>query len=349
MTLYPRINPDQPDPSDEEYPSHQINLPESRHRWREVGEPRQHTAKEAAEFERKREAVLREMTERWGQEVLPPPLDAAEVERRKQTLRDFFAPRQQPPDPALAGGDADGTPQSRGTAVAGATSTPSPARAGGDTGATEPPGTTPAEETLALPAEPPRPVYLLVEETPPPLERPLRRQPPTLDKLAPLPPTQGGRPLATSGAPAGEWASRWASLTTADDPSYVLLVGINALIELRLAQWASPGGQDESRLHPPLALLNELVPPLEWDAPRAWPRVRLLARLSTETERLLCVLEGPLPSASVWMREAFGEVQQQAIHKRQKRLEVLVAALRRQVYKREAVRCIGELITRLAW
>ncbi|HEY7124624.1 MAG TPA: hypothetical protein VH540_11780 [Ktedonobacterales bacterium] len=350
----------QPNPSDEEYPYHRVNEPERRPRWREAPVWREATREEEAEFERRRDEVLRQMAEQWGDAARPAPLDAAEVERRKQTIMNFFAPRQEPPSPAFPGRDAGATSVGPGaarstgdpagaslpgaavppffTGVAGATSV-GPGRL--ETGGTEPPSPAPAEETLALPAEPPRPVYLLVGEAPP-LERPLRRQPPTLGKIAPL-------PLAASGAPAGEWAGRWASLTTADDPYYVLLVGINALMELRLAQWASPGGQDESRLHPPLALLNAQVPPLEWDAARAWPRERLLARLGTESERLMRVLEGPLPSASVWMREAFREVQQQGIHKRQKRLEVLVAALCRQVYKRGTVRLIGELVTRLAW
>jgi hypothetical protein len=338
-------------PEASSYPYFQITTPESRPRWREAPVWREATREEEAEFERRREAVLRQMAEQWGEAARPAPLDAAEVERRKQTIMNFFAPRQEPPSPAFPGRDAGATSVGPGTArstgdpagaslpgaavppfftgVAGATSA-GPGRL--ETGGTEPPGAAPAEETLALSNEPPRPVYLRVGEAPP-LERPLQRQPPALGKIAPLPPAQ-------EGMPAGQWAGRWASLTTADDPLYVLRVGLNALLELRLSQ-------ELTRSSP--SALTLTVTPLERETLLSWPTERLLAWLDMESEQLVRALEAPLPGFPGWAREALEEFRQQILAKREQRLAVLIAALRKRLQKRRAVRQIGELVTRLAW
>jgi hypothetical protein len=199
------------------------------------------------------------------------------------------------------------------------------------TGAGRPPSLPPLWE--APPEEPPAPVFLRLAATPPPPERPLKRPAPLLGKVAPL-------PAEEAGAAAGEWAGRWASLTTADDPLYVLLVGLNALVELRL-RWASP--------RPSPSILNAPVRPLEPETLASWPTERLLARLGVEAEQLIEVLEAPLPGFMGWAKEALEELHAQIIGKRKDQLRELIAVLRKRLQKRRTVRRVGELVTRLAW
>ena len=343
MFPYRRDDTNQPERSEDEYPYFQISMPENRPRWREAPVWREATREEEAEFERKRDAVLRRMAEEWGEAALPPPLDAAEMERRKQVIRDFFVPRQQPPTPTQTGRDAGGTrapsPTTPASRETGATSAPpSPAQAGQSPAlqaeqplAVHPVGVAPA--SLPGTDAPPAPVFLRVAEAPPTLERPLKRQPPTLGKIAPF-------PTPAPGTPTGEWAARWASLTTADDPLYVLRVGLNAILELRLSQ-------QPARLSP--QALTMTVPPLEPEALLSWPTERLLAWLDMESALLLRALETPLPRFPGWAREALEEFRQQLLGKREQRLAALVGVLRKRLQKRRAVRQLGELVTRLAW
>ncbi len=185
------------------------------------------------------------------------------------------------------------------------------------------------------------PVFLRLAATPPPPERPLKRAAPLLGKVAPLPAEEewGVAPVS-SPAGAGEWAGRWASLTTADDPLYVLLVGINALAELRL-RWACP--------RPSPAILNAPVRPLELETLASWPTERLLARLGVEAEEVLRVMEAPLTGYLDWAREALEEFQRQVLGKRKERLKALIFVLRKRMQKRRTVRRVAELVTRLAW
>jgi hypothetical protein len=184
--------------------------------------------------------------------------------------------------------------------------------------------------------------YVPVAETAPPLERPLKRQAPTLGRVAPLPAVER---RATS----GEWAARFAALTTATDPLYVLLVGINAVIETRQEHWARLEEQERQNARPPLGLLWGTLGLLREEALLPSQVAETLEVLQREVEQVVGVLEvQPLERIGPSVEEV-EQARQATLARRLERLEQMAGRLRKQSNKRRAVRHIAGLLARLAW
>lgn len=189
---------------------------------------------------------------------------------------------------------------------------------------------------------PAEPVYLPVPEAAPPPERPLKRKAPTLDSVAPLPHIERS---ATDGA----WMQRFAALDTTTDLWYVLLVGINAVIELRKEHWAWMDWEDALPLRAGHGLLQRPVPGL-WDSPLLpWQAEGTLAVLQTEVEQIVRVLEVLRVREPAQLEQQVEEMRQEALRLRLARLEQVVKRLRREMHKRRAVRRVAELLAQFAW
>ncbi len=189
---------------------------------------------------------------------------------------------------------------------------------------------------MSLPGQA-EPGYLPVAETPPARPRPLKRPPPTLGRVAPMPAVARTRT-------AGQWVTRYSALTTASDPAYVLQVGINVLLELRQEQRrAAPVGGLER-----LASAR-LLKPL-WGHPALREDTAgVLAVLEQEIEGLIEALEVlPIVQRGVgW--ELLEAARGRAISTQWERLAEVVGVLRKQMRRRGAARKLAETLAGLAW
>ncbi len=190
---------------------------------------------------------------------------------------------------------------------------------------------------------PSEPVYLPVPETLPPSEQLFKRPPPTLGKVAPLP------QIDPRSATDGTWTRRFATLDTCTDLFTLLLVGINAVIELRKEHWIWLDWEDAMPLRAGHGLLQHPLPGL-WASPLLpWKPEGTLTVLQTEVEQLVRVLEVPRVSEPESLREQTEALRQEAVKLRLKRLEEVVGRLRREMNKRSAARRVAELLARFAW
>ncbi|HEY7355800.1 MAG TPA: hypothetical protein VH590_05005, partial [Ktedonobacterales bacterium] len=181
-----------------------------------------------------------------------------------------------------------------------------------------------------------------VPDAPPPPERPLKRQPPALGKLAPFPRVQRA-------STAGAWAERLAALDTATDLFYTLLVGINAIIELRHEHWQRLDWEEAQPLRPRHAVLQQPMPVL-WERPqKPWEAEGTLSMLRTEIEQFARVLEVAPVTESAPLGVVVEALRQEAIEVRLKRLEQVAARLRKQMHKRRAARRVAEMLAQIAW
>jgi hypothetical protein len=186
------------------------------------------------------------------------------------------------------------------------------------------------------------PVYLAVPDTLTPPECPFKRPPPTLGKVASLPQIDRS---ATDGA----WTKCFAALDTCTDLFALLLVGINAVIELRKEHWVWLDWEDALPLRAPHGLLQHPLPGL-WASPLLpWQAEGTLTFLQTEVEQLVRVLEVPRVSEPGPLGEQAETLRQEAIKLRLKRLEEVTARLRREMNKRRATRRVAELLAQFAW
>jgi hypothetical protein len=147
----------------------------------------------------------------------------------------------------------------------------------------------------------------------------------------------------------GAWTKRFATLDTCTDLFSLLLVGINAVIELRKEHWVWLDWEDAMPLRAGHGLLEHPLPGL-WASPLLpWKPEGTLTVLQTEVEQLVRVLEVPRISEPESLKEQTETLRQEAIKLRLKRLEEVVARLRREMNKRRAARRVAELLAQFAW